>query len=116
VAPVAVLLTVTRGDLALVIVHPDTKGWFASTADPVPRTIDTSWTATDGNRDVPPLAAAYGRAAPGSVRVTWEDGATETVEVASDGLWLAARRGNVHLAKVTRLAPDGSVLTEEPGP
>jgi hypothetical protein len=116
VAPVAVLLTVTRGDLAIVIAHPDEKGWFAAAADPVPRTIDTSWTATAGNDDVPALAAAYGRAAPGSVRITWDDGATETVPVASDGLWLAARRGNVRVAKVSRLGPDGSVLSEEPGP
>jgi hypothetical protein len=116
VAPVAVLLTVTRGDLAIVIAHPEDKGWFAAAADPVPRTIDTSWTATAGNGEVPALAAAYGRAAPGSVRVTWEDGATDTVAVASDGLWLAARRGAVRIAKVARLAPNGAVRSEEPGP
>ena len=116
VGSVAVLLTVSRGELAIVVAYPGSKGWFSATADPVPRTIDTSWTSSAGNRSIPAFAAAYGRAAPGSVQVTWEDGASDTVAVASDGLWLAARRGAVHLATIKRLAPDGAVLSEEPAP
>ena len=68
VGSVAVLLTVARGELAIVVAYPGQKGWFSATADPVPRTVDTSWTSSTGNRSIPPFAAAYGRAAPGSVR------------------------------------------------
>lgn len=116
VGPVVVMLTVARGDLTLVVAYHESKGWFAAPVDPVPRSVETTWTSTRGGDGIPPLSAAYGRAAPGKVRVAWADNASETVTVGTDGLWLAARTGQVELAAVQRLAPDGTVMSEESGP
>ena len=114
VGAVAVMLTVRRNDLSVVVAYHESKGWFAVPADPVPRTIETSWTSTKGGGGVPPQSAAYGRASSGSVRVTWSDGASDAGEVGTDGLWLVARRGEATIARVERLAPNGAVLSEEP--
>ena len=115
-APVVVLLTVAHGDLAIVVAYHRPKGWFAATAESLPRSVETSWTATDGAGPVPPLAVAYGHASAGTVRVAWDDGSSDVVPVASDGLWLAARRGRLHLSRVTRAARDGSITSEETAP
>jgi hypothetical protein len=115
VGSVAVMLIVSRGDVALVVAYHESKGWFAAPVDPVPRSVETSWTSTRGGGVVPALSAAYGRATVGKVRVTWSDNASETVTVASDGMWLAARQGQVQLARVERLALDGTVTSVEPG-
>jgi hypothetical protein len=111
---VAVMLTVRRSDLSLVVAYRQSKGWFAAPADPVPRSAETSWTSTKGGGEVPALSAAYGRASAGNVRVTWSDQASDTVAVGTDGLWLTVRRGEATVALVERLAPNGSVLSEEP--
>lgn len=116
VGAVAVMLTVRRNDLSVVVAYHDSKGWFAAPADPVPRSTETSWTSTKGGGAVPALSAAYGRASAGRVRVTWDDDASDTVAVGTDGLWLAVRGGGAALARVDRLAPDGSVLSTEPAP
>ncbi len=115
VGAVAVLLTVRHGDLALVVAYHESKGWFSAPVDPVPRAAQTSWTATRGGGSVPALSAAYGRAAGGTVRVTWDDKRIDTVSVGSDGLWLAARDGRAHISQVDRVGADGSV-TSEPAP
>jgi hypothetical protein len=115
VGSVAVMLTVSRGDMALVVAYHESKGWFAAPVDPVPRSVETTWTSTPGGGAVPALSAAYGRATAGRVRVTWSDTASDTVTVSSDGLWLATRRGQAQIARVERLEPDGRVASEEPG-
>ncbi len=112
---VAVMLTVSRGDVVLVVAHHKSKGWFGIAVDPVPRAVDTSWTATKGGDGVPALSAAYGRSTSERVRVTWSDNSSDTVLVGTDGMWLAARPGEVQLARVERLGAEGAVLSTEAG-
>ena len=116
VADVAVLLTVERGDLALVVAYHRDKGWFGVPVDAVPAGAATAWTATRGGGPVPPLSAAYGRTEPNErVRVIWSDHRTATVAAARDGLWVVARGGRVELERVDHLAADGTVARTEAG-
>lgn len=111
-----VFLTVQHGDLTMVVCYPGAKGWFAAAAAPVPRSVELSWTSTRGDGPIPALAAAYGHAAGGIVRVRWADGAVDSTTVGSDGLWLAARAGPVALDGVDILGADGSVVSSETAP
>ena len=109
-------LTVRRSELSVVIAYHRAKGWFAAPSPAVPRTVDVSWTATQGDGPVPALAAAYGHAAGGTVRVTWADGHIDTAAVGTDGLWLVVRAGAVPLSGIDVVRADGTVVSHQAAP
>jgi hypothetical protein len=116
VGPAVAFLTVRRSELSVAIAYHRSKGWFVAPSPAVPRSVDVSWTATGGDGPVPSLAAAYGHAGGGTVRVTWADGRVDTTGVGTDGLWLVVRRGAVPLSRVDVLGADGSVVSSPAAP
>jgi hypothetical protein len=110
-----VLLLSQRGRLRLLVVYHRAKGWFGVPVAPAPQGSPVAWAGTRGSAVVPSLSAVYGRvegsADRSHVRVRWADGHQTVTSPASDGAYLAVRRGRVRAADVAVVAVDGSTTS-----
>ncbi len=98
----------------LVAVHKQ-KGWFGL------RVADTAqdgiaWASTAGAEGVPAMSAVFGKATGSSVRIRWADGREQTVQTASDGVFLAVRTGTVRSLSLSILNASGGIVREVAGP
>lgn len=98
----------------LVAVHKQ-KGWFGL------RVADTAqdgiaWASTTGAEGVSAMSAVFGKATGSSVRIRWADGREQTVQTASDGVFLGVRTGTVRSLSLSILNASGGIVREVAGP
>lgn len=115
VGPARALVVSRPQTLQLLVAVHKQKGWFGlRVGDASPDGI--AWASTAGAETVPSMSVVFGRAAGPVVRIRWADGQAQLVQVQSDGVFLAARAGDVRSLSVAILNASGGIVREVAGP